>query len=154
MSRRWLSFGSLGGITCLIFLLFIVSFQQAHGMATPPIELTTTNLATDYTFIVIKSTHIPKPGNEFDFFTVIVMPRNGHKPENFEGWLEIYDKEKLICTTQVVPKKRETKSIAFNFEVSTDYLATSGFSLVEPLHKLEDNPKTYHFYLKDFVSKK
>jgi len=154
---------SLGGITgvmrlniitCLAFLLLAVTSQQAHGMATPPIELTTTNLVTDYSFIVIKSAHLPKPGNELDYFTVIVMPRYGHKPENFNGWLEIRDKEKRICMTQVAPKNREAKSFAFGFEVSTDYLATSGFSLVEPLHKLEDNPTTYHFYLKDFVSSK
>jgi hypothetical protein len=141
-------------ITCLTLLLLTVSFQQARGMATPPIELSPTNLDADYSFVIIKSAHIPKPGNEMDVFTVIVMPRNGHKPDNFEGWLEICDKEKRICMTQVVPKKREKKSISFQFEVSTDYLATSGFSLVEPLYELEDNPKTYHFYLKDFVSSK
>jgi hypothetical protein len=140
-------------LPCLALVLS-VAFPQAHGMQTPPIELTATNLATDYSFIIIKTIHIPKPGNESDYFTVIVMPKKGHKPRNFEGRLEICDKEKLICGTQVVPSDRGDKSISFSFLVSIDYLATSGFSLVEPLHVLEDNPTTYHFNLKDFANAK
>jgi hypothetical protein len=140
-------------LLCLVLLL-CVTFQKSYGMQTPPIELTAANLATDYSFIIIKATHIPKPGNESDFFTVIVTPKEGHKPKNFEGRLEICDKEKLICGTQVIPHGRGDKSISFSFQVSSDFLATSGFSLVEPLHVLEDNPTTYHFYLKDFAGSK
>ena len=140
-------------LLCLALVLG-TAIQQALGMATPPIELTATNLATDYSFIEIKSVHLPKSGNEFDFITVTVTPKKGHIPMNFEGWLEIRDKEKSICVTQVIPHDRGNKSIAFSFQVSTDYLASSGFTLVEQLHVLEDNPTSYHFYLKDFVSSK
>jgi hypothetical protein len=150
--------------TLLFCGLFI---QQSRGFQTPPIEMNRTNLNVDYPFLLIKVIHIPKPNNETVFFTVIVMPKDAHKPENFEGWLEVEDNQKRIVMAQVcpskspftiteirddVPKKLMAKSVAFQFEVSTNYLATSSFKLVEPRMKLDDNPEAYRFNLKNFTN--
>lgn len=150
----------------LALLIFGLCIQQSEGFQTLPIELNRTNLTVNYSFFLIKVIHVPKPNNEMAFFTVIVTPKGGHKPENFEGWLEIKDSQRRIVITRVcpskspntitairqdVPKQLREKSVAFEFEVSTNYLAMSEFKLVEPLAKLEDNPTTYYLNLGRFA---
>jgi hypothetical protein len=156
--------------TIIAFTLLFCGFllQQSQGFQTAPIELNRTNLNVDCPFLLIKAIHMPKPNNETVFFTVIVMPSDAHKPENFEGWLEIEDNQRRIVMVQVctskspftiteirenVPMKLRAKCVAFQFEVSTNYLAASSFKLVEPHIKFDDNPETYHFNLENFADK-
>jgi len=145
----------------------IFGLQCAQSMETPPIELNKSNLAADFSFVLIKAIDIPKTNNELNLFTVVIMAKDKHHPENFEGWLDLGENQNRLAMVKVapskldeclnhgamlaVPEKWRPKSVVFEFEVSKSCLAASGFKLVESGSKYEDNPRTYHFNLKYFA---
>jgi len=137
-------------ISCGLLLL-LLSNTIVNGMETPPFYVDKNNLSSDFSFIRVISVHIHAPKTEEDYFTIIMMPKNGHKPENFLGVLQVEDQKGLVVQAQVCPHKSVNKDVSFEFVISTNYLSSSNFKLLEQRYKIEDNPTTYQLKLGTFI---
>jgi hypothetical protein len=151
-------------------LFFLSATQQAYGYEVV-IQLNHTNLNTDYSFLQITAVRNHSTNNEMVFFTVIVMPKDKHQPENFTGLLVIRDShlnkpDDFIAQTSVrarkwpggpgleaIPKSLWSKCIAFQFLVAAKYLETSEFVVEETPYKY-GSPTGYCFNLKEFAEEK
>ena len=82
-------------ILCLVLVLsgaFLFSFasQKAYGYEVL-VQLNHTNLIKDFPFLQISAVRSHSTNNETVFFTVTVIPKDQHQPENFTGTLAILD---------------------------------------------------------------
>src|SRR5665647_2438813 len=88
-------------------LFFLSAIQPAYGYEVV-IQLNHTNLNTDYSFLQITAVRNHSTNNEMVFFTVIVMPKDKHQPENFTGLLVIRDSHlNKPCLLYTSPSPRD-----------------------------------------------
>ena len=144
-------------IFCLALVLSGGCLQTIQGYQEPAYQINRTNLNTDYSFLSIKAAQ----GNQTNgageiFFTIKVLPKGGHQPEHFRGYLEIYDGEKRVVGTPVAhsefPKAAGADFVEFSFIVSTRYLAHSEFRLTESVYP--SSGVSYSFKLVEFTNTK
>jgi len=156
----------LGLALVLNMLIFLSATQPAYGYEVF-IQLNHTNLNTDYSFLQITAVRNHSTNNEAVFFTVVVIPKDKHQPENFTGRLVIRDThlnkpDDFIAQTSVragkwpgglgfetVPKSLRSKCIAFQFLVAAEHLEKSEFLIEETPYPMA-SPTAYCFNLKEF----
>jgi len=147
----------------LVSLLLLTSGYTANALSSV-IQLTRTNHPKYYSFLSIKTKDQNGTNGNLTLFRVIVTPPSGVKPENVSGQLSACRDGKLIVSCDVLSRKLERnsqdvdasvkdRSVALEFSISSDCIASSKFAvnLWEP-----DGPafSNYWFYLKDFVDAK
>ena len=152
-------------ILCLALAVFTFAARQSAYGYEVPFEINRTNINTDFSFLLIKAVHYNynKTNDETVMFTIIVMPRDNHQPENFYGLLTVMDGKKHIVTTSLwrtpkgqvrqypdIPKPLRAKAVMFEFYISAKYLSDSEFKLEEG----PDNGPSYFFKLKEFDDEK
>lgn len=135
------------------------------------IQIQPENLKSDYSFVRISTLHLNLTNDEMVVFYIVVMPKDGHKPANFEGFLDVKDSSvkgryNYIASTSVpfrklsggppaegIPESLITKCVVFQFSIAAKYLEASEFRLEEALGKFDAGPM-YCFNLKEFAADK
>lgn len=147
-------------------LFFLSATQPAYSYEVL-IPLNHTNLNTDYSFLQITAVRNHPTNNEAVLFTVVVIPKDKHQPENFTGLLVIRDSQQrepgdFIAQTSVrakkwpggpgfesIPKSMRSNCIAFQFLVAAKHLEKSEFVIEETPYPMA-SPTAYCFDLKEF----
>jgi hypothetical protein len=134
-------------LLCLALVVFAFDAQLVRAFD-EPYEVNRTNITTRYfSFLLVKAIDIhPTNNNEVIVFRIIVMPKEKHQPEQFGASLNISDGNKYILWAELhkvpgyaipdypeIPKSVKSKSVMFEFSVSTKYLANSEVELKEGL---------------------
>jgi hypothetical protein len=144
--------------------------QSAYGYQ-EQIRLNPANLKSDYSFVRISTLHLNLTNDEMVVYYVVVMPKDGHKPANFEGFLDVKDSNikgryNYIASTSVpfrklsggppaegIPESLKAKCVVFQFSIAAKYLEASEFRVEEALGKFDAGPM-YCFNLKEFTADK
>jgi hypothetical protein len=151
-------------------LFGLLAPQRAYGFVAE-VQLNHTNLNTHYSFLKIKTVRLNFTNDEMVAFTVLVMPKDKHQPENFHASLEVNDSSingshhAIVSTTvqahqlaggimmEEIPKPLRGKCVVFYFSVAAKYLEASEFR-VEETTGMFDSPTDYCFNLKEFAGEK
>ena len=149
-------------LLCLALVVSMFAARQVYGYDVP-FEINRKNINTDYSFLLIKAVHYNKTNDDTVIFTIIVMPRDNHQPDNFYGVLTVMDGKKHIVTTGLwrtpkgqvrqypdIPKPLRAKAVMFEFNISAKFISDSSV-------KLEEGPDlgpSYFFKLKEFDDEK
>jgi len=144
--------------------------QCAYGYVAE-IHLNHSDLKTDFSFLKIQTVRLNFTNDEMVAFTVVVMPKDKHLPENFHGRLDINDagikgSHNSIANMSVrafkltggtimneIPKPLRAKCVVFYFSVAAKYLEASEFR-VEETTSMFASPTDYIFNLKEFAGEK
>ena len=151
-------------------LFGLLAPQRAYGFVAE-VQMNHTNLNTHFSFLKVKTVRLNFTNDEMVAFTVLVMPKDKHQPENFHGNLEVYDSSikgshhAIVSTTvqahkmasgimlEEIPKPLRGKCVVFYFSIASKYLEASQFR-VEETTGMFGSPTDYCFNLKEFADEK
>jgi hypothetical protein len=94
-------------ILAIITAVFVLGRGHAVYALSTVTQITTTNIQSNYSFIIIKAQDAEGGCKRF---RVIVTQQRAIKPENFKGYLSVYREGKLIVSCAVPSGKLERKS--------------------------------------------
>ena len=134
------------------FLLNLLLANVVSAFEAPSMEVTCTNLTT-FPFLKMGSSI---NGRGQAWFTVKILPSDGHVPRRFHALLRVEDSKGLVVQTELLPKHLPDNSAVLGFLISTNYLPHSNLELAEPHSDspLDDNPTTYSLKLGTLIDAK